>query len=415
MRILLVTPMPPSTTLSGAMPRLFHAAWLGLRRDHQVSLVTVAGPDPAELAEADRLAREDADVHVVRRLPAGAPGRWRRRLRVVWGGTSRRLPWRPAWCYAADAQPLIDRLMGEGRFDVVAVEDNAMAVYRYRADVPSVLTEHEVRRPRPAVWPRFGAPGWRHRMLAEVDWARWRRYQPRAWARFDVVQTFTERDAEAVEAAVPSLRGRTRVCPFGIDVPPAADPNLESPGELLFAGSMTHRPNVDAVLWLADEVLPRLWRHRPDARLTVAGPHPPPEVAALHGDRIRVVGQVPDMRPHLERAEVVLAPVRIGGGMRMKVLEAMALGKAVVTTPRGADGLGVEGRIPPVEVFDTAAGIAHATAALMSDAPARRILGRAARAFVTEHYGTAAYARRLERVYADAQEIARGRRAAGRP
>jgi glycosyltransferase involved in cell wall biosynthesis len=246
-------------------------------------------------------------------------------------------------------------------------------------------------------------------VLTEIDWHRWRRYQVRTWTRFDLVQTFTERDAEAVAELVPALRGRTRVSPFGIDVPPAADPRRQVRGGLLFAGSLTHYPNVDAALWLAEGVLPLLLARRPEAFLTIVGPHPPPEIAALDGGHVRVVGRVPDVRPFIERAQVVLAPVRTGGGMRMKTLEAMALGKAVVTTPRGAEGLTLGGRKPPLVVADGAQAIADAAAELMEDDGARASLGASARAFVEEHYGRAAYARRLEDVYREALRVtARG-------
>ena len=91
--------------------------------------------------------------------------------------------------------------------------------------------------------------------------------------------------------------------------------------------------------------------------------------------------------------------------MRMKVLQAMAMGKAVVTTPRGAEGLAIEGCQPPLAVAEDAEGIADAAATLLASVEARRSLGRRARAFVAEHYSPPAYARRLEAVYAELQPI----------
>jgi glycosyltransferase involved in cell wall biosynthesis len=298
-------------------------------------------------------------------------------------------------------QRAIDRLARERAFDVVAVEDNAMAAYRYPRGVPAVLTEHEVRRPRPIRWPRPGARGALRQALAELDWHRWPRYEAGAWSRFDLLQAFTERDAEAMAAIAPGIRGRIRVNPFGIDLPPAAGAAAQVAGELLFVGNMTHAPNVDAALWLGREVLPLLRARRPEARLTIAGAYPPPEVAALGGDGVRVAGWTPDLTPLVERAQVVLAPVRIGGGMRRKVLEAMAFGKAVVTTPRGAEGFDRHGA-PPLVVADGAAAIAGETARLLADPVARESLGEAARAFVAENFGPSAYAQRLEDVYEEA-------------
>jgi glycosyltransferase involved in cell wall biosynthesis len=393
--------MPPSTDAPGAIPRGIHAAVTGLRERHEITLVTVAGPDPWELEAADRIPDLGIEAYVVRRRVTGGSLGWRRRTRLAWGWTGRRWPWRTAWFHEPQVQRIIDRLARERAFDVVAVEDNSMASYRYPGDVPAVLTEHEVRRPRPIRWPRLWAKGALRQALAELDWHRWPRYEVGAWSRFDLLQVFTERDAAALAALAPPLRERIRVNPFGIDLPRATGAAAQVAGELLFVGNMTHAPNVDAALWLGREVLPLLRARRPEAHLTIAGAYPPPEVEALASEHVLVTGWMRDLDPVMERAQIVLAPVRIGGGMRRKVLEAMAFGKTVVTTPRGAEGLGLHGA-PPLVVADGAEAIAEETARLLADAAARESLGEAARAFVAAHYGPGAYAQRLESVYEEA-------------
>jgi glycosyltransferase involved in cell wall biosynthesis len=374
----------------------------GLRDRHELTLVTVAGPDPWELEAADRLPDLGIETHAVRRQVIGGSLGWRRRMRLAWGWTGRRWPWRTAWFYEPRLQRIIDRLADERAFDIVAVEDNSMGVYRYPRGVPAVLTEHEVRRRRPIRWPRLGAQGALREALAELDWRRWPRYEVGVWSRFDLLQAFTERDAEAMVSLAPAIRGRVRVNPFGIDLPPQASPSSQVAGELLFVGNMTHQPNVDAALWLGREVIPLLRARRPEVRLTIAGAYPPPEVESLGSDHVRVTGWTRDLTPLVERAQVVLAPVRIGGGMRRKVLEAMAYGKAVVTTPRGAQGFDIDGSRPLV-VADGAPALVEATARLLADAAARESLGEAARTFVAEHYGPETYARRLEAVYEEAR------------
>jgi len=402
-----VAPIPPSDEAPGAIPRLLHAAVTGLSQRHHVTVVTVAGPEPRELEMAERLPASGVDAHIVRRAAAPAPWqRWRRRFRLAWGWVGRRLPWRTVWFYEPEVQRLVERLTGEHEFDVIAVEDNAMAIYRYPPGIPAVLTEHEVRRARR--WrlpdPRDGAVV--RRALAEIDWQRWPGYQREAWGRFALVQAFTQRDADEIETAVPALRGRVRVRPFGIDMPAAADPANEVGDEILFVGNMTHHPNVDAALWLAEDVMPLIRAARPRAGLTIAGTSPPAQLRVLEREDVRVDGWVPDLRPLIERSRLMVAPIRVGGGMRMKVLEAMALGKAVVTTPRGAEGLDVDGHAPPVALADDAEGLARATLELLADAERRGRLGRAARAFVEEYHASAAYARRLEHVYREAVALA---------
>lgn len=405
MRILLVTPMPPSEEAPGAIPRLLDACVKGLEENNEVTLVTVAGPDPWELLAADRLVAAGHDVHVVRRHAPTLRSGWPRRARLLWGWLGRRLPWRTVWFYEPEVQRIIDRLTRERAFDVVAVEDDAMGIYHYPAHLPTVLTEHEVRRARPFRLPGRPRRGWVRGLLAEIDWHRWPRYQHSTWRRFDLVQAFTQRDADAVLEGAPALAGRVRVSPFGIDVPPRPDPAREQPDEVLFVGNMTHHPNVDSALWLAQEILPLMSARRPGVRLTIAGAYPPPEVVALERGDVRVMGWVSDLRPLVERAQMVVAPVRVGGGMRMKVLEAMAHGKAVVTTPRGAEGLAVDGMEPPLVAAEDTQAIADAAVRLLADDATRRGLADAARAFVEDHHGRTSYAKRLEAIYREAAAL----------
>ena len=144
--------------------------------------------------------------------------------------------------------------------------------------------------------------------------------------------------------------------------------------------------------------MPRLITLYPGVHLDLVGIYPPAEIKALESDSIHVTGHVQDITPFMEEAAVVLAPVRIGGGMRMKVLHSMAMNKPVVTTSRGADGLCMWGT-PPLKIADDAEGFAQATASLLSDVRARRELGTAARAFVAEYLSPQAYVNRLESTY----------------
>jgi glycosyltransferase involved in cell wall biosynthesis len=197
------------------------------------------------------------------------------------------------------------------------------------------------------------------------------------------------------------------VTPFGIDLPEPADLSREQAATLLFVGNFTHPPNVDAARWLSREIMPLLRAQNSGARLLLVGGSTPEEVRALAGPGIEVVGEVPTVAPYFERAAVVLAPVRTGGGMRMKVLRALAGGKAVVTTPRGAEGFTIAGDSPPMVIAEDAEGIANATARLLADERQRRALARRARAFATEHYSAQAYGHRLELVY---EELVAARR-----
>jgi glycosyltransferase involved in cell wall biosynthesis len=409
MRILLLTPMPPDRRAPGAIPVVLHAQLLGLRAQHEVTVVCVAGPDPRELAAVDALAADGVEIHAARRhalSPAAQRARGRRRaatwLRTDW-------PWRTVTFWAPGLGRLIERLAAERRFDVIAVEDSAMAVHPLPEGTPRVYTEHEVRdRTATVAGPRSAGdlPGW---AATRLNWRRWTPHQERLWRSFDVVQAFTDRDADAIRGRLDGARTAVRVTPFGIELPPAG-PAAEDPDLLVFAGNYTHAPNVHAALWLGREILPRLRRHRPTANLALAGMFPPPAVRALEGDGVCVLGEVDDIDALVRRAALVCAPVRTGGGMRMKVLQAMAHGKAVLTTPLGIEGLATDGRVPPVVVGADAEELAARAGELLADAAARRALGHRARAFTQEHHSPAAYATRLTASY----ELAAQVRGAGR-
>jgi glycosyltransferase involved in cell wall biosynthesis len=402
MRVLLVVPVPPAADGAGANPLLLHAELLGLKERHEVTLVTAIGDEPGEEEAVERLTGE-VEVHAAdRRRPPPGMARHRRQLRMASAWARGRWPWRTVWYAAPGIQGILDRLAAERDFDVVAIEDSAMSVFRYPAGVPTVFTHHEVLRPRPVKWaagPTSNWPGW---AFGELDWRRWARFQPEAWRRFDRVQVFSQRDAEQVAELAPDVAPRVRVDPFGLVLPPRADPAREVPGTILFVGAFHHPPNRDAAIWLAREILPAVQARHPGARLRIVGSGPTPEVRALAGPSVEVVADAPSVLPHLEEAAVVMAPVRTGGGMRMKVLQAMAAGKAVVTTPRGTEGYTGFGVQPPLAVGKGEAEIAAATAALLEDDERRRQLGERAREFAERHHSPEAWAERQTAVFAEA-------------
>jgi glycosyltransferase involved in cell wall biosynthesis len=399
-KILLVTPMPPQPVAPGAIPLVLWAQLSGLARHHDVTLVTFVGPEAGDRSAVKQLRREGHRVLAVEFEPLAGLRRWRRGGRMAARWLHGRYPRRTVWFADPRIQGVIDGLVSGERFDIAAVEDNAMGMFRFPPALPSVLTEHEVRRPRPVRWSPGPWRAWARWAFTEADWHRWPAYQRAVWARFTDIQVFTSRDACRLAEVAPGIDARLHVNPFGVALPPAADPAREDPQMLLFVGNFRHAPNVDAARWLVSEVMPRLRSRSPQARLVVVGGGGREVLADQRGaDGVEVAGEVADLRGHLDRAAVVLAPVRIGGGMRMKVLHALAAGKAVVTTTRGADGLIDPGRLPLLLAEDED-GIAQAAAGLLADQPLRRSLGIRARQFANQHHSPEAYAGRLETIYA---------------
>ena len=174
------------------------------------------------------------------------------------------------------------------------------------------------------------------------------------------------------------------------------DGTLEQPTRLVFTGSMDWRPNDDAMRWFIDAILPRIRAEVPLARLTVVGRNPSAALReAARGAGVEVTGTVDDVREHVDLAAVYVVPLRVGGGTRLKIFEALAMGKAVVSTTVGAEGLPLVDGVHFVRA-DGAEAFAGAVVALLQDGARRRALGQAGRGLVTERYAWTQVARVFE-------------------
>nr|MCU0493275.1 glycosyltransferase [Chloroflexaceae bacterium] len=169
---------------------------------------------------------------------------------------------------------------------------------------------------------------------------------------------------------------------------------------LVFTGTLDFRPNVDAVTWFAHQVLPLVLQRRPEARFVVVGRTPAPAVRALHnGSTFEVVPDVPDVRPYIAGAAAYLVPMRMGGGVRLKLLEALAMEAPIVSTSMGAEGVHGLTHGAQLLLADTPATFAAAVELLLAQPAFGQRLGAAGRAFVAAHYDWRAIVPRLEEVY----------------
>jgi glycosyltransferase involved in cell wall biosynthesis len=166
----------------------------------------------------------------------------------------------------------------------------------------------------------------------------------------------------------------------------------------MFFGAINYFPNQDGLLYFLREVWPSIEKRDPKARLKIIGQHPTPEILAHRGPRIEVAGKVDDLRPHLASAAVSIAPLRIGGGTRFKILETMAMARPIVSTSLGAEGIDAEpGR--HLLLGDDAASFAAAVSRVLADPELASRLGREGRALVEERYSWASAAQVLEGLY----------------
>jgi polysaccharide biosynthesis protein PslH len=272
---------------------------------------------------------------------------------------------------------------------------------------PTVLFTHNV---EAEIWRRHVETATHplKRALLRTQWRRMLRFEGDALDRFDLVLTVSGADRQTFERLYPATDRKYHVVPTGVDteyfspdfarVSAGPAPVAEAPKvpHLVFTGSMDWLPNEDGMLFFCREIFPRIRHAEPDATLSIVGRAPTPAVRRLAEEPgIEVTGRVDDVRPHVARGSVYIVPLRIGGGTRLKIFEAMAMGKAVVSTTIGAEGLPVTpGR--DIAIADDPPAFADAVVRLLRDDAERRRLESAARALVVERYDWSAVAGELE-------------------
>jgi glycosyltransferase involved in cell wall biosynthesis len=237
-----------------------------------------------------------------------------------------------------------------------------------------------------------------------VQWQRLQGYERRACEAADRVVAVSETDARMLRRLVPELE--PSVVPNGVDMALCTEavpalPEGMGPGEndLVFTAKMDFRPNVDAVQWFAQEILPLVLQGSPRTRLWVVGKDPHPRLAPLaENPAIAITGWVEDVRPYIAGAGVYVVPLRMGGGTRLKVLEAMAMGKAIVSTTVGSEGFDIASNRELV-IADTPGEFAESVLALLKDPDRRQKMGQIARAFAAQGYDWPIVVPMMERVY----------------
>ncbi|MBP7569014.1 MAG: glycosyltransferase [Acidobacteria bacterium] len=291
-------------------------------------------------------------------------------------------------------------LLADGAYDAVVCDFLVPAVnLPRRLPCPAVLFTHNV---EAEIWRRHAetaATAWR-RALMRSQWRRMLRFEGDALARFEMVLAVSDADRDTLARLYGGrLRAPVRVIPTGVDAryfAEAADLPYDS-HRLAFTGSMDWLPNEDAVLYFGREILPEIRKVEPRVTLSIIGRNPTPAVHRLAAEvpGIEITGRVEDVRPHVARASLSIVPLRIGGGTRLKIYEAMAMGRPVVSTSVGAEGLPlVAGR--DLEIADGPRAFAARVLSLLSDPAARQRMADAARRLVVERYDWSAVAGTLE-------------------
>ena len=395
--VLFVSPMAPSPPRFGAQART-HGLLTHLAQDHDVTALVLHDDDATPAASGEAMRAYCREVTFVKN-PNGAAG-WRRRALQLRSWLSGRSYQRHLFAVPAFQQAL-DRVLRARRFDVVFVNFPYLGHYDVRQSPPGteppavVVDSHDVGYDLARqVAGSAAAAG--QRLHATLNWRKLKREELAAYTAADGVCVCSAADQRRLAADAPSAT--TVVIPNAADVerlqPRPTDPAPDG-RTVLFFGLLSTVPNVDGVTFFLREIWPRVAEARPDARFAIVGADPAPAIAAQAGPRVTIVGPVDDLRPHLAAAAAVVVPLRLGSGTRLKIVEAWAMARPVVSTALGAEGLEAEhGR--HLLIADDPAEFARAVVRVLDEPALAADLGRAGRALAAERYSWRGAARALE-------------------
>ena len=369
-----------------------------LKRQHRVTYLTLDDGTAA----ADAAERAEEYCHELVRVPftpaaKGSPAFFADLARNALSP----LPYAVARYRSPALRARIAELCALGGVDVVVCDFLAPSLnVPDDLGVPTVLFQHNV---EAMIWERHAQVATHpvKRVYMREQWRRMLRHERAECRRFDHVVAVSPQDT-AVFRRDYDLSSVSDV-PTGVDTeffrPSGAE--AREPHGLVFTGSMDWMPNEDAIHFFVDQILPRLRARVPDVTLTVVGRNPPAGIRALADadPAIHVTGSVPDVRPYIERAAAFIVPIRVGGGTRLKIFEAMAMERPVVSTTIGAEGLPVRDGVDTL-LADEPQAFADAVAGLLLDPARAAAIGVAAAAAVRAEYGWDGVAQRFAQLCA---------------
>jgi polysaccharide biosynthesis protein PslH len=395
MEILFITSNLPYPPTDGWKIRVFSLLrYLSCR--HRVSLVSFmrTTEDPRAVEE---LRKYCSDMWVVPRDPRYS---WWKLFLGLIGPTAF-----PVLNYGnKQMMELLRDVLQKRSFDIVQAESLAMAQYCSALTHTTILDLHNI---ESILIKRYAQQekNLLKRGYAEVTWRKLALYERRVCRRFSHCLTCSEEDQRVVRQHTGSER--VNVISNGVDLEAYVPDGVPvAPiDRVVFVGRMDYHANVDGVVWFCREILPYIRRQKPDVLFQIVGGYPTEEVRRLASPRrIEVTGFVDDVRPYLKEATVVVVPLRVGGGTRLKILEALAMGKAVISTSLGAEGISVVDR-REILLADHPEQFAEKVLEALDNPELRASLHTAGRRLVEAHYSWTSIGQRLEEVYEHSRKL----------
>jgi len=393
-RIFQLSPRLPYPLFDGGVISVFKIAIATSKLGHHVTFVTYSDPDP-QMTKGGLEAYKDIVQMELTKTPL--PSRMKVLAKTMFKGAypieRRMMP---------EMFALIERLMKESTYDIIHIDHAHMGKYglwmKERYDIPIVLREHNY---EAILYERFAANEKNplKKLVATIHGRRLRKEEARFFESFDATIPITSQDEALMRRDAPDATYYT--IPAGVDTDyylPNAEPEIAN--SILWIGGVNWLPNRDAIEFFAKEILPIIVKSIPEATFDIAGDSTE-RLQHLIGSgvtNIRLHGRVPDIRPYMSKAAVMICPLRVGGGMRLKLLDFFAAGKAVVSTHIGAEGnSALDGE--HILLRDSPEEFADAVIMLLHDERLRKKLGANARKLAEEEYSWESVGKRFIRVY----------------
>lgn len=386
LRVLFVAAHLPSSPSSGGNVLKSYNLIRSISQKHDIGLVSFASDPPESVA---LLASMCSYVQTV-------PSTFRRSIAGYLGTLPSRYPYGITHSFSQAMQDCINAAIRDFSPDVVHVDSASMAQYSFDRTLPAVVAPSDC----VSFLFRSLSRGLRNpvrRMHYSLYSRKMASFERDFYSRFDAIVTVTERDMEELRRLLPNAF--IKAIPNGVDTEVFSPLGLPpEPNSIVFVGTMSYLPNKDAALCLARQILPRILEQKPDVKLYIVGHNPDRDILALQGRQVVVTGTVDDVRPYVDRSIVFAAPLRFGAGIKNKVLEAMAMAKAVVAFPEALVGIGAneECGVFCVHGVDEFAG---AVLRLLNDVVAAREAGQRARQYVMTRFSWSHVANEYEEVY----------------
>ena len=405
--ILYVSQMPASPPRFGAQARV-HGLMTQLSRRHDLTAVMLVD-DEFDAEECRQAMRAYCREVVLVPNPYVRKGLAKRLLQLRSLGSTRSFERLQVAIPAM--QRALDRVLRTKRFDVVNLEFSFLGDCDLRQAPPGerlpalVVDSHNIDYDLARQYAR-AASSLARRVYAGANWRKLRREELATYRNADGVYLCSAVDERRLLDQVPGAR--TAVIPNAADIeyyqPRSTDPPPDG-RTVVFFGLLSYVPNIDGAIHFIQDIWPRIAEVHPEARCRIIGGRPPPSLLALAGPRVELTGFVSDLRPHLAAAAVVVVPLRLGGGTRLKIVEAMAMGKAIVSTTLGAEGIEA---VPERDLFveDEPAAFADAVNRLLAEPGLAARIGHSARQLAEERYAWSGAARALEGFYRRILEVA---------